>query len=453
MTGACNPRRRRRRGAWLAALAALAAAAAALAGERETSYVYPPFKHTLGMQRVGELELKLFLGPGAKIDNPQGLAAGKPESRDDPKTERDDDELNLFAVNSGRGEILYNPSQTSLKRFGKRGAGPGEFAGARGIAVDRSGVVVVADTGNRRLAFLRLGPEGLVWEQAVTRADRGFSPTAVAFAGGLLWVTDYAGQRILRFQADGRWLDEWPLAAGERLDGPLALAVQAKGEAWNQSGRFTLAVVDAAGQRLSCFDEDGTLRTRVQMADLVPGPVQLGYPVIDLHGQILVPDSTGGRLIKLDPELRVLDLIDHIDDDARPLQHPNSLALYRRFGQLFIVEARGGAYAWTGTELSALSVLRVDGRGQPGIQLEYHLSEPSLVGVSLEIAGEARELMAPRRRPAGQRREWLALPAAAGGEGELTVLVTARPTYSAQQELLVEQRAQLPPALRSSAGP
>jgi hypothetical protein len=445
------PRRSAFNAVALGALLAALAAASAQAVERETSYVYPPFKHTLGMQRVGELELKLFLGPGARIDNPQGLAAGKPESRDDPKTERDDDELNLFLVNAGRGELIYNPSQTSLKRFGKRGSGEGEFADPRGIAVDRSGLVVVADTGNRRLALLRLGSDGLVWERAVTSADGPISPTAVAVAGGLLWVTDFAGDRILRYQLDGQWLDAWPLAGGEGLDGPLALAVQAKGDPWNQSGRFTLAVVDEGGARLSCFDEAGALRAQARVGELLPGPASLGYPVIDLHGQLLLPDSTGNRLLKVDGKLRVLDIIDHIDDDERPLQHPNSLALYRRFGQLFIVEARGGSYAWTGTEISELRVTRVDGQGQPGLQLDYRLSEPSLVSVELLTGGTARELMPARRRGAGERREWLALPADA--DPQALLVVKAKPTYSAQQQLTVEQRLPLPPVGRSGETP
>ncbi|MBM4117569.1 hypothetical protein FJ251_07440 [bacterium] len=431
--------------------AALAAAAALLlasgataprAAERETTYVYPPFKHTLGMQRVGELELKLFLGPGAKIDNPQGLAAGKPESRDDATTERDDDELTLLAVNAGRGEIIYNPSQTSLKRYGRLGSGEGEFSAPRGIAIERGGLVAVADTGNRRVVLLRLGEKALEWVGALTAADGPISPTAVAFAADQLWVTDFASGRVLRFSLEGRWLDAFPLAAA--LSGPLALAVQAKADAWNQSGQFTLAVIDAEGARVSAFDETGALRARAEAASLVAGPARFGYPVIDLHGQIVLPDSLGSRLVKLDEKLRVLDVIDHIDDDEKPLDRPNSLALYRRFGQLFVAEAKGGSYAWTGTEIGGLRLTRADGQGQPGLQIDYRLSEPSLVSAQLLAGGETRELMAPRRRRAGERREWVALPPALGAEA--VIVLRAQPTYSARQQLTAEQRAALPPA-------
>jgi len=414
------------------------------AAERETTYVYPPFKHTLGMQRVGELELKLFLGPGAKIDNPQGLAAGKPESRDDSTTERDDDELTLLAVNSGRGEILYNPSQTSLKRYGRPGSGEGEFSAPRGIAIERGGLVAVADTGNRRVVLLRLGEKALEWVGALTTADGPFSPTAVAFAADQLWVTDDASGRVLRFSLEGRWLDAFPLAAP--LEGPLALAVQAKGDAWNQSGQFTLAVVDAAGTRVSAYDERGALRARAEAASLVAEPARFGYPVLDLHGQLVLPDSLGGRLVKLDGALRVLAVVDHIDDDEKPLDHPNSLALHRRFGQLFIAEARGGSYAWTGTAIGELRLSRADGENQPGLQIDYQLSEPSLVSVQLIVGadGEARELMAARRRRAGARREWVALPPEADAQSLL--VLRAQPTYSARQQLTVERRAALPPA-------
>jgi hypothetical protein len=164
-----------------------------------------------------------------------------------------------------------------------------------------------------------------------------------------------------------------------------------------------------------------------------------------------VPDSTSSRLLKVDGKLRVLDIIDHIDDDERPLQHPNSLALYRRFGQLFIVEARGGSYAWTGTEISELRVTRVDGQGRPGLQLDYRLSEPSLISVELLTGDTPRELMPARRRGAGARREWLALPA--GADPQALLVVKAKPTYSAQQQLTVEQRLPLPPVLRSGEAP
>ncbi|MEZ4395565.1 MAG: NHL repeat-containing protein [Candidatus Krumholzibacteriia bacterium] len=425
-------------GLLLSALAATGAAAA----ERATSYVYPPFKHTLGMQRVGELELKLFLGPGAKVENPQGICAGKPASRDDAKTDRDDDELTLVLVNSGRGELLYNPSQTSLKRYGRKGSGEGEFLDPRGVDMDREGRVAVADTGNHRVALLGLGEDALQWTGAIDSVEGApFAPSDVAFAAGMLWVTDLAGGRILRFKPDGEWVDAWAPRGDDALDGPLALAVADAKDPWNRMRRFALVLVDRQGQRVRVYDERARVLHEANVADLLPGPARLGYPVIDLHGQILLPDSTGGRLLKLNRDLSVLDVLDHLDDDS-PLRHPSSLALYRRFGQLFVVETRGGSYAWTGTDVKRFEALRVDGDGRPGLQLDYFLTEPSLVRILLAAGGEERELLPERRREAGERRDWVALPEPIPARA--TVILRATPTYSARKQLTVERRAPLP---------
>ncbi len=432
-------------------------AATCEAVSRETSYVYPPFKHTMGMNRVGTLELKLFLGPGAKLDNPQGLAALKLANRDDPDTDHDDDELSLFLVNSGRGEIIYNPSLTAIKRFGERGGGEGRFLDPRGIAVNRDGRVAVADTGNRRVVLLELGAKALEWRGSIDSLPSGFgsfSPTDVAFAEGKLWVTDHAGNRILRFEPEsGAFIDEWRIQGSDSLVGPLALAVQGAKEKWNRSRRFTLLVVDQLGQRALAYDASGKRRSAALVEQLLAGPGSFGYPAIDLHGQVLLPDSLGGRLLKLDRELRTLRVIDHIDDDDRRLDHPNSLAINRRFGQLFIAEARGGAYAWTGTAVEGAVLVPASAGEERGIQLEYFLAEPSMVSVSLLLRGDEHELQAERRRPAGERREWLDLSDIddSGLDGA-SVILRATPTYSARKQVKVERRLRMPTSFRARRG-
>jgi len=426
-------------------LAALLPAAAALGDgpPPRTSYVYPPFKHSLGLSRVGELELKLFLGPTARYANPQGLAAVKLADRDDRRTRRDDDELTLFGVNSDLGQIVWNPSLTAVAKLGRVGSGEGELLRPRGIAADEAGRVVVADTGNRRLVLLQVSDRRLEWLGAVDDAGGApFSPTDVALAGGVIWCTDWSG-RILRFTRDGRWLGEWPLAARDGpLDGPLALAVQDRDEPWNHWRRFSLLVVDGDGQRLRLYDAGGRLRAERTLAEIAPPPGRFGYPVLDLFGQVVVPDSVQGRLLKLDRRLRHLDAITRIDGDERPLDHCNSLALWRRFGQLFIAEARGGSYVWTGTDILAPALTPLPNARAPGLELEYRLTEPSLFSVSLRAGGGERTVVAERRRNAGLRRDWVPLPDTLPAGAEL--VLRAAPTYSARRFLTAERRLALP---------
>ena len=430
----------------LLAICAPAHRAAAESVQRETSYVYPPFKHTMGFQRIGRLELKLFMGPGAAFANPQGLAVVKLTSQDG-KSEHDDDELNLFMVNSGAGEIFYNPDQYSLKRYGKRGSGDGRFQGARGIAALADGTVIVADTGNRRLVRLAMAGDKLEWRGEVSDADGAFSPTDVAYAGDAIWCTDYSGNRVLRFSPAGDFLGEW--AVGLELDGPLSLAVQAPKDDANHSRRFTLVVVDAGGMRVQAWDANARLRARRLASDLVSPPALFGYPVLDLFGQVLLPDSLHGRIVKLDGRLELLTAIDRIDDDEDALRNPNSLALHRRFGQLFVVEREGGSYAWTGTDVRELRLTPMSRDGRRGFQLDYLLTEPSLVSLAIDHADGEEPLGQERRRDSGNVREWLALPEMIGQPAAL--LIRARPTFSAKKQLLVEKRLPLPAAVIEAA--
>ncbi|MBN2171555.1 MAG: hypothetical protein JW819_09585 [Candidatus Krumholzibacteriota bacterium] len=439
--GACGAAVRRH----LLFLATLLLAATAGGDEppRRTTYVYPPFKHSLGLSRVGELELKLFLGPTARYANPQGLAAVKLADRDDGRTRRDDDELTLFGVNADLGQIVWNPSLTAVAKLGRVGSGTGELLRPRGIAADAAGRVVVADTGNRRLVLLQVAGRSLEWLRTVDAAGGApFSPTDVALAGGMIWCTDWSG-RILRFTRDGGWLGDWPLAARDGpLDGPLALAVQDRDEPWNHWRRFSLAVVDQDGQRLRLYDAGGRLSAERTLAELIAPPGRFGYPVLDLFGQVVVPDSVQGRLLKLDRRLRHLDVLTRIDGDARPLDHCNSLAIWRRFGQLFIVEARGGSYVWTGTDILAPAIAPLPGAREPGLELEYRLTEPSLFSVALRAGGRERTVVAERRRNAGLRRDWVPLPDSLPAGAELVLRAT--PTFSARKFHTAERCLHLP---------
>ncbi|HET7693735.1 MAG TPA: hypothetical protein VFM44_11670, partial [Gemmatimonadota bacterium] len=169
--GGCTRKRRLRAEAkllWASVLcaAALAPPAGAQTSDLEigdqpahTTLVYPPFAHTLGIHRARAQHLKLFLGDRTRFDDPQGLAAVKFASDDDPDARGDDFQLTLFGVNSGRGEILYNSSMQTLAIYGRPGGGKDELTRPHGIAATVDGRVYVADTGNRRVVRLRWDPD------------------------------------------------------------------------------------------------------------------------------------------------------------------------------------------------------------------------------------------------------------------------------------------------------
>jgi len=414
---------------------------AAGASARETTYVYPPPKHTLGFERVGNWELKLFLGMGASYANPQGLAAVKLKAQDDPDDKGDDVFLTLFAVNSDLGEIVYNPTRFEVGRYGRRGTGRGEFLRPLGIAANEDGQVAVADTGNRRVVFLAMGESGLQWEGTAGEGQQGFCPVDLAWGGGVFWCLDASQGCIFRFSGEGELLGRWPLADGATLESPRGLCVLFPEDDWVRSGDFALLVVDRDGQRLQLFDRRGRLMQARMLDQLMEPPGQFTYPVGDLYGQFVLADSVKGRLLKLDPRLQPLDLLETVDDDSRPFQHPRGLAIWRRFGQLFVAEEEGGAYLWTGTDLRGARVSRGTRNGRESLLLEYFLTEPSLVSVYARVQGQEIRISAERRRGRGDRRHWLPLDDTIRGADDL--VIKARPSYSAKKILTVTREIPL----------
>jgi len=422
--------------------AALLWGVAVSASARESTYVYPPASHTMGFNRIGEWQLKLFLGLSAGFDNPQGLAAVKLKSQDDPEDEKDDVWLTLFGVNSGKGQIVYNPSRFEAAEFGKKGSGRERFLDPLGIAANEDGDVAVADAGNRRVVFLHMGERKLEWVAVVDRVDGDILPTDLAWGGGRFWATDAAGGRILSFGPQGESPKVWPIR-GDPLESPRGLALHSPGDAWTRVGRFQLLVVDEDGQRLRRYDRDGELREERRLEDLIEPPGKFIYPAADLYGNFILADSVAGRLVKLDRRLRPLAVMRRIDEDPRPLQHPRGLALWRRYGQLFIAEEDGGAYLWTGTDIfdPALSWKKMRD-GKSALMLSLRLSESSLVTLSAKIGEEEVELIGERRHSEGLMKQWLQNDDRIARATE--IIVRARPTYSAKKTLRVQRNLPIP---------
>ena len=174
---------------------------------------------------------------------------------------------------------------------------------------------------------------------------------------------------------------------------------------------------------------------------LMEPPGKFIYPAGDLYGQFLLADSLRGRLVKLGPRLEPLDLLETVDDDPKPLRHPRGLAIWRRYGQVFVAEEKGGAYLWTGTDLRDARASRKFRDGREALLLEYFLTEPSLVSVYARVAGQEIRIGRERRRGRGDRRQWLPLDDTLRGAEAL--VIKARPSYSAKKILSVEREIPL----------
>ncbi len=83
--------------------------------------------------------------------------------------------------------------------------GAGKLREPLGIAVDDRGFVLVADAMTGKV--YRFSKDGTALEFEAPELDAGFYPIDLAAHGTFVYVLDYAGNRVLRYEFKGAWLD------------------------------------------------------------------------------------------------------------------------------------------------------------------------------------------------------------------------------------------------------
>jgi sugar lactone lactonase YvrE len=324
------------------------------------SLVEPPYLHSYGIRKATQAKLFLFFGPLTSFSDPQGIATAKMKSRDDPKTDRDDDEVVVYGVNSGKNQLIYNTSMWTLGLYGGKGSGKDQFLSPRGIAVDVAGNVYVADCGNNRIVHLFNPKTRVHWEGAFTgktQSDSGLaSPSQVGLdKNGLIYVTDTGNRRIVVFRPDGTVVKVIPPERGAFVfeNGPSMLAVADGSEEWSYfSSERVIFCADMNGTRLWKISFDGTPLKQAQ----VPQGHVAGYAAVDYYHDLWVTDRQNHCVLKFDHNLELLDIFGSFGDGRNQFVEPRGIAIWKRYGQTFVAEKEGAQYYWIGSGCTAKSL-------------------------------------------------------------------------------------------------
>jgi DNA-binding beta-propeller fold protein YncE len=183
------------------------------------------------------------------------------------------------------------------QQFGSAGSGNGQFNGDYGLAVDPSGNVWVADSGNNRVQkFSGAGVYQAQYLAGPTPASAKFNkPKGVAVdpSSGVVWVADSGSSRIQRYNGGTSWTIFGSSGTGlGQFRTPLGLDVDASGNIW---------IADSSNNRIqkfngiSTYTQYGTGGVFLTPSDVAVDPLSGAIWVADT-GHNKIQKSTDGGL-------------------------------------------------------------------------------------------------------------------------------------------------------------
>lgn len=430
-------------------LTILAALAAAAAGQepayRPSLLVFPPSGHSW-VQRARTAHLRMVLGLGFGFANPQGVACVRLEETDDPKTQDDDDELTVFAINSDKHQLVYNQGLAGVRYYGGLGAGKGRLHSPVGVAASPDGHVCVADMNNNRAVLLRMKKGKLSYVRDIG-AGQLSHPSGVALdARGNIFVTDADHGRVAVYDTSGRMQGE--LGRG-LLDRPMAIAMVDGIEKWNHRRETYLVVADSASGRLRKFDRLGRLLAQATGDDIALPGAYFGFLAIDYYGSVYATDMVNHMVHKFDHQLKYVASFGRKGEGEREFESPRGIAIWRRYGQVFVLERESAQYYWIGIDgyINSVSPDTIDSK-RPGATISLQLYEPAdfRIVVNDTSGRTVRTLVSEFRETLGRNYVvWDGLDDAGrpAPAGKYEILVTLEPTYSSKGYFKKELKAEV----------
>ena len=196
-------------------------------------YVADASKHIVEKLASDGSVIAEWKGPAPGFYGPRRIAIGPDES--------------VYVVDQGRTRIVkFSSDGEVLKTWGGKGNGDGQFDDPTSVAVDTTNnKVYVADPINRRIQVFDSDGKFLTkWSIPQWGRTHGFEDLAIDSKRNRLYASSANMDTVLIFDLDGNRIGSLAAKAGERLDGPSALALVDR----------KLYVLNMAGNRVSVID-------------------------------------------------------------------------------------------------------------------------------------------------------------------------------------------------------
>lgn len=252
-----------------------------------------------------------------KFDSPTGIAVDR------------DGNVLVADTNNGRIQKL-SPTGTFLGTLGSKGTGHGQLGNPNGLAIDGTGNIYVAEASNGRVQ--KLAPDGRFVAEWKGPEPGFYGPRRVAVAtDNSIYVVDQGHNRVVRLKQDGTMLGSWGTSgSGDgQLNDPTSVAVDPTTN--------KLYVADPRNKRIEIFDQNGKFLSKwlvpewgepIGFEDLAidsqPGRV---YASSTHMNAVIIFDLNGTRLGSLTPK------------PPDKLEGPSGLALRDR--KLYVLNMSG----------------------------------------------------------------------------------------------------------------
>ena len=231
-----------------------------------------------------------------------------------PETVRVDAQGRFFVVDACNG-IVYVVSPTGQQLQLLTTQDP-ELSYPSGLALDPSGAVYIADTGNQRV--VKLDSAGVevadLFDTLWSAWDEGqMEPGSVALDGaGCVYVSDWNNYVVIKFDAQGNQLAIFnvshSLQTGERFYWvPMTVAVDASGNVWvaNFVEDYiltpTVLTQFSFSYYITKFAPNGTLLLQFNSSDSTVFQLEPNDLAVDAQGNLWAADTWNGRIVQISP--------------------------------------------------------------------------------------------------------------------------------------------------------
>jgi hypothetical protein len=444
----------------------------AFAGDKDydpSTLVYPAFLHTMGIRKATKTHLAIYTKSKIRVHDPQGIAVARLRSWDKPNDPKDDDEVTGYGVNSGENMIIFNTSMSSLGFYGLNEKGDRALNRPLGLTANELGDVYVADTGNHRVVRFRNPARSLTFIKAMGGygATPGSfnAPQGVAMDNrGRVYVADTGNHRVQVLRADDVldfWFGKRGVNAGE-LWHPSGIAVTDQDQRWSYYRDEFIAVIDLDHTRIQKFTLDGKFQKAIRLSEIGFATGHLAYLATDYYSNIWVTDSANHCIHKFDRDLNYLTTFGRKGTGDKEFFEPRGIAIYKRFGQVFVAEKESAQYFWVGVD-----VFDFETSWRPKlniIQIDFFLTEPAYVTLSVRKPGTeapvaafekkqyfsgAQKIYLDANLANGSMSEWESQWDSANGaeskfpKGKYLIKLRVEPTYSSYKYFSKELDSQI----------